>query len=353
MPAIKAPTLIIQGEDDTLFPLDQADANFRGLPADTPATMKWVAGGHDAEISVDALVDDLESWFGRYLKRDGSAADTSFSVLVPETSLLGEDRGTRDPETLLVQSYPGRGSELAVQRAALVGERQSIVAPPGGAPAALTNLPGTGGAFGRASSVAGYALGVLPGQSALFTSEPLTAPLTLIGSSRVDLEVTGTTPTATLFASLWDLGPDVERTENGRSSVGPSSAVLPQLDVAPVRLTGLDPGRAPASDGRAARGLPPGSGRPPPAGGDLHDRPGVRECGTGGRLRRHACRRSGCGDSAARYHGTERKHPGRAHSAAHCGGCAGRCFSHCWACSLAQTPRNSHRSRAWPVFHWS
>ena len=34
---ITAPTLIIQGEDDTLFPLDQADANLRGLPADTPA----------------------------------------------------------------------------------------------------------------------------------------------------------------------------------------------------------------------------------------------------------------------------------------------------------------------------
>ncbi len=241
VPAIKAPTLIIQGEDDTLFPLDQADANFRGLPADTAATMKWVAGGHDAEISVDPVVDDLEAWFGRYLKRDGSAADTSFSVLVPETSLLGEDRGTRDPETLLVQSYPGRGSDLAVQRAALTGERQSIVAPPGGAPAALTSLPGTGGAFGRASSVAGYALGVLPGQSAVFTSEPLTAPLTLIGSSRIDLDVTGTTPTATLFASLWDLGPDVERTENGRSSVGPSSAVLPQLEVAPLKLGGLDP----------------------------------------------------------------------------------------------------------------
>ena len=60
VPTIQAPTLIIQGEDDTLFPLDQADANFRGLPATTPATMKWVAGGHDAEISVDPLIDDLE-----------------------------------------------------------------------------------------------------------------------------------------------------------------------------------------------------------------------------------------------------------------------------------------------------
>jgi ABC-2 type transport system ATP-binding protein len=241
VPGIKAPTLIIQGEDDTLFTLDQADANFRGLPASTPATMKWVAGGHDAEISVDPLIDDLEEWFGRYLKRDGSAADASFSALVPETSLLGEDRGTRDPETLLTQPYPGRGSELADQRVALNGERQSIVAPPGGSPAALTNLPGSGGAFGRASSVAGYALGVLPGQSARFTSEPLTTPLTLIGSSRIDLDVTGTTSSATLFASLWDLGPDIETTQNGRIAVSPSSAVLPQLEVAPVKLGRLDP----------------------------------------------------------------------------------------------------------------
>ena len=241
LPAIKAPTLIIQGEDDTLFTLDQADANFRGLPADTPAEMKWVAGGHDAEIAVDPLIDDLEAWFGRYLKRDGSANSSPFSVLMPETSLLGEDRGTRDPQTLLAQSYPGRGSSPVEQQVPLNGQQQGIVAPPGGAPAALTNLPGTGGAFSRASSVAGYPLGVLPGQSALFTSEPLTAPLTLIGSSRIDLDVTGTTPTAILFASLWDLGPSVERTENGQTSVGPSSAVLPQLEVAPVKLTGLDP----------------------------------------------------------------------------------------------------------------
>ena len=243
LPAIKAPTLIIQGEDDTLFPLDQSDANFRGLPASTPAQMKWVAGGHDSQISVDPLIDDLETWFGRYLKRDGNASNSSFSVLVPETSLLGEDRGTREPQTLIASSYPGRGASFTDRRIALTGQPQSIVAPPGGAPAALTNLPGTGGAFGRASSVAGYALGVLPGQSARFTSEPLTAPLTLIGSSQIDLEITGSTSSATLFASLWDLGPDIERTENGRTSVGPSTAVLPQQAVAPLKLTGLDPGK--------------------------------------------------------------------------------------------------------------
>jgi ABC-2 type transport system ATP-binding protein len=244
VPAIQAPTLIVQGEDDTLFPLDQADANFRGLPATTPARMDWVAGGHDGDVSVDPLIDDLEEWFGRYLKHDASAPDASFSALVPETSLLGENRGTRDPETLIAQSYPGRGSNLTQQELTLSGQRQSILAPPGGSPAALTNLPGTGGAVGQASSVAGYALGVLPGQSGRFTSEPLMSPLTLIGSSRIDLDVTATTRQATLFASLWDLGPDISRTDGGRTSVGPSSAVLPQLAVAPVKLTGLDPDKA-------------------------------------------------------------------------------------------------------------
>ena len=111
--------------------------------------MRWVAGGHDGEISVDPLIDDLEEWFGRYLKRDGSAPDASFSALMPETSLLGQDRGTRDPQTLVAQTYPGRGSELASQRVALTGGQQSVAAPPGGSPAALTNLPGTGGAFGQ------------------------------------------------------------------------------------------------------------------------------------------------------------------------------------------------------------
>ena len=84
---------------------------------------------------------------------------------------------------------------------------------------------------------------MLPGQAALFTTEPLESSLSLVGSGRIDLEVTSSTPNATLFASLWDLGPDVERTVGGRTTTGPSSAVLPQLAVAPIQLTGLTPDR--------------------------------------------------------------------------------------------------------------
>ena len=45
---ITAPTLLVQGEQDTLFGLDQADANARQIAATgAPVKVAWFAGGHD------------------------------------------------------------------------------------------------------------------------------------------------------------------------------------------------------------------------------------------------------------------------------------------------------------------
>ncbi|WP_375431201.1 alpha/beta fold hydrolase [uncultured Friedmanniella sp.] len=251
---VHAPTLLIQGEQDTLFPLDQADANLRGLPADTTARMRWVTGGHDASISVEDQLDSIEAWFARYLQGDQSPTDTSFAVTVPQTSLVGA-AGDSEPTTLVAPGYPGRGVATDTETLGLAGDRQSVLSPPGGTPAALTSLPGTGGALAAAAGIAGYGLGVLPGRSATFTTTPLTAPRALVGSGRVQLEVTSSTATATLFVSLWDLGPDTVPTRGAPSaddtadaagqSTGPqpSSAVLPGAAVSPVRLSGLTPGQ--------------------------------------------------------------------------------------------------------------
>ena len=244
---VHAPTLLIQGEQDTLFPLDQADANLRGLPADTPTRLLWVQGGHDASISVQDQLGELQDWFDRYLRHDASAPAPGFSAVVPQTALVG-DGGRGTAPTLETAGYPGRGSEPALQTFALTGDRQGIVSPPGGTPAALTSLPGTGPALAAATGAAGYGLGVLPGQSATFTTEPLAEPLSWLGSGRVELEVTSSTATATLFASVWDLGPDAPTSSASPGDAGraaapqPSSAVLPGAAVAPVRLTGLAPG---------------------------------------------------------------------------------------------------------------
>jgi ABC-2 type transport system ATP-binding protein len=69
----------------------------------------------------------------------------------------------------------------------------------------------------------------------------------LVGSGDVTVDVTSSTSTATLFASLWDLGPDVTAgstaTPTGQRTA-PGTAVLPGLVVSPVRLQGLTPGRS-------------------------------------------------------------------------------------------------------------
>ena len=45
---IDAPTLLIQGEDDSLFGLDQADGNYQAIRRNgAPVDMVWFAGGHD------------------------------------------------------------------------------------------------------------------------------------------------------------------------------------------------------------------------------------------------------------------------------------------------------------------
>ena len=109
--------------------------------------------------------------------------------------------------------------------------------PAGARPGALTNLPGSG-ALGAAAAAAGYPLAVLPGQAATFTSAPVTRPYDLVGSGRVRVTVSSSTDEAVLFASVWDLGPDDPQTRR------PTSTVLPGRAVAPVRVTGLVPGRA-------------------------------------------------------------------------------------------------------------
>lgn len=262
---VTAPTLIVQGESDTLFTLDQADANLRGLPGSTTAAMTWVTGGHDGGIDLEALLPRLEGWFDRYLKHDDAGeSPPTFSAVVPAMALVGREQSRREPTTVTAPDYPGRdGSTLTDLSIPLSGKPQDVVSPPGGVPTAMTTLPGGGSAaVGAAAAGAAYPLAVLPGQSAVFTSEVLSEPLTLLGSGRVRLQVTSPTTTATIFVGLWDLGPDVapvtpSSTNDASASpsagsdptpeaapqttVLPQSAVLPQSVVAPVHLQALTP----------------------------------------------------------------------------------------------------------------
>jgi ABC-2 type transport system ATP-binding protein len=230
---ITAPTLLSQGEQDSLFPLTEADANARGIAAHgTPVRVIWRSGGHDASASAqDDVTDAVLNWFDAAFA--GRIRGTQPFQLSEQGAAISSENGRAATQTLEVAAYPGIGGALAAMTSVRVfGPDQQIAAPAGGNPAAITDVPVLGGVLGLAGQAAGVgSLGIVPGQIAAFRSEPLRGGLLVAGPSSVTLTVTASTTTdATLFLALRDLAPD-------------GSQTLPANLVAPLLLTGLTPGR--------------------------------------------------------------------------------------------------------------
>ena len=226
---ITAPTLIIQGEQDSLFPLGQADANARGIAANgTPVKVIWRSGGHDGETSTEDLVEYLDGWFAPVLV-DRGQADASFDITVPGSGISASTGRTVSRSMQVDRGYSsGRTQQVGVS-----GQAQEVFAPAGGNPAAVTSVPGLGGLLNTAATLTGSRnLTTIPSQVATFSSQPLASSLLVAGSSTVELMVTAHGATdATLFASAHHVAAD-------------GTDTLPAGLVAPIRLTGLTPGVA-------------------------------------------------------------------------------------------------------------
>jgi ABC-2 type transport system ATP-binding protein len=272
-----APTLLIQGEHDSLFGLDQADANYQAIHRNgAPVDMVWFAGGHDGGDQETSRLNALTAaWFHRWLApasarpgqpgmapaqapasarpgqpgvaqaqapatpgaRQPAAAPTQepagagtgqpgFAV----TRVLGFDPSTAQASLGIAAAgtYPGLdGTRRTLVR--LGGPPQVIVSPAGGAPASISVFPGLGPLAGGAGATAGGATFDMPGQSAAFTSAPLRTSLQVTGSPTVRVRVGGTR-TVTVFAKVYDVDAS-------------GQATLPFQLVAPLRVTGALAGR--------------------------------------------------------------------------------------------------------------
>ena len=66
---MRAPTLLLQGENDSLFGMDQANANYQAIRRNGgPVGMVWFAGGHDGGDQETSRVNSLTAqWFSRWL----------------------------------------------------------------------------------------------------------------------------------------------------------------------------------------------------------------------------------------------------------------------------------------------
>jgi ABC-2 type transport system ATP-binding protein len=222
---ITAPTLLIQGQADSLFPLSEADANARGIAATgTPVRVAWYTGGHDGGQGPQADQDRLRfltvQWLDHYLLRRGGAPGHGFTY----SRITGIDARTEGPLSLgySVAGYPGLAGQ-ATTTLPVSGPPQPAVNPPNGTPGALSSLPGVGG--GLVGLVSGTVRDVA-GQHADFYSAPLTSAVDVVGAPLVRVRLASPTGEAVVFVKLYDVDPN-------------SGASLPDGLVAPVHLTGL------------------------------------------------------------------------------------------------------------------
>ncbi|MFF5424765.1 MULTISPECIES: alpha/beta fold hydrolase [unclassified Streptomyces] len=219
---IKAPALIVQGQSDSLFTLDQADAMARTLTANgAPVAVDWIAGGHDGgDRETDRVERRVTTWFDRWLKRDTSV-DTGPAFRVSRAGGVDSTDGQATLRAATADRYPGLAA--GVRAVPLTGPPRPFANPAGAAPPAVSAVPGLGGGLSGLSSLGvGVALD-FPGQHARFDAAPQREPLRVTGAPTVRVKVTSTAPdgSAVLFAKVYDVGPD------GRQQILPAQLVTP------------------------------------------------------------------------------------------------------------------------------
>ncbi|MFD1720699.1 alpha/beta fold hydrolase [Amnibacterium endophyticum] len=193
-----APTLLLQGLNDSLFTLRQADLNAGAIRrAGAPVQVQWFAGGHDGggTAGTEQAVDDF---LDARLRHPQEPVSTRFTYTVPAGATSFEEQHSTG-------RYPGLDARDA-EVLPLDGGERTVVNPPGGQPASVTSLPGIGAAtdLGRTAS------GLLsrtnpPNQAARFVSEPLTSSVVLTGAAQASVDITTTSAQpqdVVLFAQL-------------------------------------------------------------------------------------------------------------------------------------------------------
>ncbi|MFE3773891.1 alpha/beta fold hydrolase [Streptomyces sp. NPDC059122] len=227
---IKVPALLMQGQTDSLFSLDQADAMARALRHNgAPVAVDWIAGGHDGgDRETSRLTARTTAWFDRYLKGDRHAA-TGPAFRVSRTGGVDSTAGTVRLRGASADRYPGLDHDP--RPIPLTGREQRFANPAGAAPPAISAVPGAG-ALGNLSALGAGGLSLdFPGQYAHFDSAPLSAPVHLTGSPTTTVRIRSSSPDAVFFAKLYDVAPDGRR------------QLLPSQLVTPYRVEGAGDGR--------------------------------------------------------------------------------------------------------------
>ncbi|QIK66496.1 CocE/NonD family hydrolase [Nocardioides sp. HDW12B] len=261
---VDVPVLLVQGQSDTLFNLNDAVATYTGLKRrGVPVGMIWNSGGHGGYSSqpgecevydgVDRTVAELDrcyltrravQWMDHWLKgRDGGRGPgfawyrdwTRYGGSGPADEQYGTASGFPLPQrTRFTLSGTSQLTPARVARRGTV----SIVNPADGRPAAYSETSNFSGPDSEPSS-ADVPPQEVEGQHVSFTSRALRRPLRSVGVPAARLRVSHTNgQDLVLFAKVYDVAPD-GGTELIHRLIAPVRVPAGSVDAAepsPVRL---------------------------------------------------------------------------------------------------------------------
>jgi hypothetical protein len=230
---ITIPTLLMQGQADSLFNLQEAVATYRQFKAQgTPVKMIWQSWGHSQSTPAPGEIDlsgvnventyegnRVANWFGHYLKDDVSApTGPNFAYFRPWVSYTG----SAAPAYASAASYPvGTPKTYLLSGGSLVTAAADVV--PGST--SWTNPGSVASSYSEISALQSTISGPVPtapfdapGTFGGWSTGPLTAPLNIVGVPTLDVQFSAPTVALTqlagpagqlqVFAKLYDVAPD-------------------------------------------------------------------------------------------------------------------------------------------------
>lgn len=245
---IKIPTLLIQGENDTLFNLNEAVATYQALKAQrTPVKMIWQSWGHSGstpapgEISLSSPdpasqyeTARIADWFDHYLKNSAVATGPEFSYFRDWVSYTGIATpayaiSSKFPVGSSKSLYLSGSGDLASSPITVKPGAQNFVTSPAGAPTSLDPFDVVGSYLTGLPDLPGDS----PGTFAKWSTTALASPINVVGSPVLTVRVDAPSAALTqgdgpagqlvLFAKIIDIAPD-------------GTASLIKGQVAPIRI---------------------------------------------------------------------------------------------------------------------
>jgi ABC-2 type transport system ATP-binding protein len=233
---VRVPTLLIQGEKDTLFNLNEAAATYQALrERGVPVRMIWQSWGHSDSTPAPGEIDlanldpvtqyetgRVANWFDHYLKDKAVGLGPQFAYFRPWVDYTGNAA----PAYGVSGNFPVgnatryylSGTDLKASPLGLASSAQNLLTAPAGVPTNLSELDAIS-YFAQAPAIEYDA----PGTTVHWDTPALGRRLDVVGSPKLDLQVTSLTAAITqgigpagqlvLFTRLQDVAPDGTATD--------------------------------------------------------------------------------------------------------------------------------------------